>query len=108
MGHYAVTCLMKKDKGKGKKVVASAEVDEFASQFDQEFSFMASTSTSVAPSSWIWYVDSRASRHMTGAKDRFTQFSDRRINLEMELGDESIVRAFVLGQYLFRGSPYLP
>ena len=77
MGHYAVTCPMKKNKGKGKKVAASAEIDEFASQFDPEFSFMASTSTSVAPSSWIWYVDSEASRHMTRAKDQFTQFSDR-------------------------------
>ena len=72
MGHYAVTCPMKKDKGKGKNVAASAEVDEFTSQFDQEFSFMASTSTSMAPSSRIWYVDNRASRHMTGAKDQFT------------------------------------
>ena len=30
---------------------------------------------------------------MTGARDQFTHFSDRRINLEVELGDESIVRA---------------
>ena len=102
MRHYAVTCPMKKDKGKGKNVAASAEVDEFASQFDREFSFMASTSTSVAPSSRIRYVDSGASRHMTGAKDQFTQFSDRRINLEVELGDESIVRAVGVGTVSFQ------
>ena len=62
---------MKKDKGKGKNVAASTEIDDFASQFDQEFSFMASTSTSVAPSSRIWYVDSGASRHMTGDKPQW-------------------------------------
>ena len=102
MGHYAITCAMKKDKGKGKNVATSTKVDEFASQFDREFSFMASTSTSVAPSSQIWYADSAASRHMTGAKDQFTQFSDRQINLEVELGDESIVRAVGVGTISFQ------
>ena len=106
MGHYAVTCPMKKEKGKN--VATSAEVEEFASQFDREFSYMASTSTSLAPSSRIWYVDSGASRHMTGNKAQFTQFSDRSINLEIELGDESIVRAVGIGTISFRGSLYLP
>ena len=69
MRHYAVTCPQKKNKGKEKNVAAATEIDDFASQFDQEFSFMASTSTLVAPSSRIWYVDSGASRHMTGAND---------------------------------------
>lgn len=32
MGHYAVTCP-KKNKGKGKNVAASTEVEAFASQF---------------------------------------------------------------------------
>ena len=82
MGHYVVTCPMKKEKGKN--VATSAEVEEFASQFDREFSFMASTSTSVAPSSRIRYVDSGASRHMTGVRDQFTHFSNRQINLEVE------------------------
>ena len=89
------------EQGKGKNVAASAEIDDFASQFDREFSFMASTSTLVAPSSRIWYVDSGASRHMIGAKDQFTQFSDRRINLEVEMGDESIVRAVGVGTISF-------
>ena len=57
MGHYAVTCPEKKNKGKGKNVAASAKIDEFASQFDREFSFIVSLATSVAPSSRIWYVD---------------------------------------------------
>ena len=100
MGHYTVMCPMRKEKGKN--VATSAKVEEFASQFDREFSIMASSSTLVAPSSRIWYVDSGASRHMTGAKDQFTQFSDRRINLEIELGDESIVRAVGIGTVSFQ------
>ena len=69
---------------------------------------MASTSTSVAPSSRIWYVDSGTSRHMTGAKDQCTHFSDRQINLEVELVMRALLEQSVLGQYLFKGSPYLP
>ena len=39
---------------------------------------------------------------MTGAKDQFTQFSDRQINLKVELGDESIVRAVGVGTVSFQ------
>ena len=39
---------------------------------------------------------------MTGAKDQFTQFSDRRINLEIELGDESIVKVVGIGTVSFQ------
>ena len=72
MGHYAVSCLEKRSKGKGKNVVASVEIDSFASQFEREFSFIASLSSTVVSSSGIWFVDSRASRHMTGVRDQFT------------------------------------
>ena len=39
---------------------------------------------------------------MTRARDQFTHFSDRRINLEVELGDESIVRAVGVGTVSFQ------
>lgn len=72
MGHYVVTCHEKMNKGKGKNVAASVEIDSFASQFEREFSFIAILSTLVAPSSWIWFIDSEAPRHMIGLKDQFT------------------------------------
>lgn len=53
MGHYVVTCLEKKNKGKGKNVATSIEIDSFASQFERDFSFIASLSTTVASSSQI-------------------------------------------------------
>lgn len=108
MGHYAVTCPEKKNKGKGKNVAAFMDIDEFASQFDREFSFIASLTTSVAPSSRIWYVDSGASRHMTGARDQFTQFSEKRLNLEVELGDEWIVRVVGAGTISFQMESLTP
>jgi hypothetical protein len=102
MRHYVVTCPEKKNKGKGKNVAASMEIDEFASQFDREFSFIVSLTTLVTPSSRIWYGDSGASRHMTGAKDQFTQFSEKRLNLEVELGDERIVKVVGVGTVSFQ------
>ena len=69
MGHYAVTCPEKKNKVRGKNVAASAEIDSFASQFEREFSFVASLSSTVVSSSTVWFVDSETSRHMTGARE---------------------------------------
>lgn len=100
MEHYAVTCLEKKNKGKGKNVVASTEIDEFASEFEREFSFIASLSTSVAPSS-IRFVDSEASRHMTGVREHFSEFIEKRLILEVVLGDDCTVRVVGEGIVLF-------
>ena len=48
MGHYAVVCLVKKKKkGKNQNVAASAEVEDFAVRFDQEFGFTAYESLSA-------------------------------------------------------------
>ena len=65
MGHYAATCPERKNKGK-KGTAASIEVEQFASQIDKDFAFITSTS-SRSTSSDVWYIDSGASRHMTGA-----------------------------------------
>lgn len=97
MGHYVVTCPEEENKGKGNNLVASAEIDVFASQFEREFSFIASLTTSVTPSSRIWHVDSGASKHMIGVKDQFTQFSEKRLNLEVEMGDDWIVTTIGVG-----------
>ena len=82
MGHYAVVCPeKKKKKGKNQSMASSAEVEDFADCFDQEFGFIACESSSARlpatevqrdhafpstsrASSGIWYVDSGASRHM--------------------------------------------
>ena len=101
MGHYVVTCPEKKNKDRGKNVAASVEIDSFASQFEMEFSFIASLSFTVVSSSTVWFVDSRASRHMTGARQQFTQFSEKELNLEVQLGDNRIVRVVGVGTISF-------
>ena len=90
MGHYEVVCPKKKKKGKNKTMAASAETEDFSESFDREFGFIACESTSAGSpateverecafpytskaSSGIWYVDSGASRHMTGVHEYFLE-----------------------------------
>ena len=65
MGHYAVTCPERKNKGK-KGTATSAEVEQFASHFDRDFAFITSTS-SRSTSSDVWYIENKTYCHMTGA-----------------------------------------
>ena len=56
----------------------------------------------MVSSSTVWFVDSGASRHMTGAREQFTQFSEEELNLEVELGDNRIVKAVGVGTVSFQ------
>lgn len=68
LGHYASQCLNKKNKDKQKKqVVATTEVDDFASQFENEFSLIVYLSSSIAKR--VRHIDSGASCHMMGVKE---------------------------------------
>lgn len=64
--------------------------------------FIASLSSTVLPSSVVWFVDSGASRHMIGVKEQFTQFSKKELNLEVELGDNRIVSVVGVGTISFQ------
>ena len=44
------------------------------------------------PSSGIWYVDSGASRHMTGVREYFPELSESGTDIEVVLGDDRVVR----------------
>ncbi len=68
--HYATKCPQRKKGYKKDQVAASAEVDEFSSKFETEFSLIdgiIGMANSVANS--VWYNDSGASNHMTRNKD---------------------------------------
>ena len=56
----------------------------------------------MVSSSAMLFVDSGASRHMTGVREQFTQFSEKELNLEVELGDNRIVRAVGVGTVSFQ------
>jgi hypothetical protein len=74
-GHYASQCLNKKKKKKSKpEVSASAEVEEFVERYEKEFSLMTGPVGSgclAFKDIESWFVDSGASRHMTGLRSVF-------------------------------------
>ena len=55
-------------------VAASVVVEEFATKFEQEFSFV-SIDSSIGSSIFDWVVDSGATKHMTGVYDSFQMIS---------------------------------
>jgi hypothetical protein len=99
-GHYAATCPERK-KGNKKNVAASAAVDEFTAQFEQEFSLVAGSSSSTS-SSVVWYIDSGASRHMTGVRSQFSELTERTLETDVVLGDDRTVSAAGLGTVIFQ------
>ena len=106
-------------------MAASTKIESFSERFDWEFGFIACEATSAgspaiqvqrecafpttsrAPSS-IWYVDSGASRHMTRVKEYFSKLSEGDTDMEVVLGDDSIVRAVGVGTLTFDRGPKPP
>jgi hypothetical protein len=75
-------------------------VEEFSTQFDKEFSLVVCLSTRATHSS-VWYIDSGASRHITGVREHLadlTQIGD----LEVVLGDDRVVKAVGSGTISFQ------
>ena len=96
-GHYVVQCPNRKKK----QVVALADVEDFASTFEREFSLIACLSSSSG-SSRVWYIDSGASAHMSGVREIFSKITERDISVEVELGDDRVVRAVGRGTIAFQ------
>ena len=101
-GHYAGQCPNKK-----KQVVASADVEEFASKFDREFSLIEYLS-SCSSTSRVWYIDSGASAHMSGVRECFSKLNERGVSVEVELGDGKVVRAVGRGTVSFQRKSHPP
>ena len=75
-GHYAGQCPNKKrgKKEPEKQLAVTAEVEEFAKKFDQEFSLVSGISgcdSNNLACNHTWIVDSGSTRHMTGLWDSF-------------------------------------
>ena len=126
MGHYVEQCSNKKKK-KQEQTTASVEVDDFAVRFQielslcsghidrerasiitsadvdrqREFSLVTEHSYSASASN-TWYIDSGASSHMTGAREMFSDISQAETDVEVVLGDESVVRVGGCGTIKFQ------
>jgi hypothetical protein len=97
MGHYASQFPNKKKK----QVAASAEMEEFSTKFKKEFYLLVCLSSSASSTS-VWYVDSIASRHMTGVHEHFTYFTEIGVNLEVVLNDNFVVKVVGIGTISFQ------
>jgi hypothetical protein len=95
-GHYAGQCPNKKKK----QTVASAEVEEFSTKFDKEFSLIACLSSRTTTSD-TWYIDSGASRHMTTVREHLTDLTQCGY-AEVVLGDDREVKVASCGIVSFR------
>ena len=82
-------------------MVASADVDDFASTFEREFSLIACLSA-CSGSSRDWYIDSGASTHMIGVREVFFEITERDVDVKVELGDDMVVRAVGRGTVAFQ------
>jgi hypothetical protein len=79
LGHYAGQCPNKKKKKQEPEVSASTEVVEFTEKFEKEFSLMACLAgigCLGCTGTLAWFLDSGASRHMTGMRFVFLSFSE--------------------------------
>ena len=116
MGHYVGQCPNKKKKKQ--QTVATIEIDEFAVRFERDFSLFAGVGVERASSitnrdfedhmehsmivghslsdtatSSTRYIDGGASSHMTGDRNMFTEVSELDLEMEVVLGDDTVVRA---------------
>ena len=69
----AFQCPDRKKKS-NTQMVGSAEVDEFSTNFDEEFCLIACMESTIGSN--IWYIGSGASRHMTGHKRFFRDLQE--------------------------------
>ena len=68
---------------------------------DSEHSLLAGHQGSPSTST-TWYIDSGALSHMTGARDMFSELSQTGSDVEVVLGDNTVVRAVGWGTITFQ------
>jgi hypothetical protein len=66
-------------------------VEEFAKSFKEDFCFIACMSSATV--SDMWFVDNKASCHMTRRKEFFTRLQEGGVNLVIELEDDMRYKA---------------
>lgn len=82
-------------------MVASADMKEFSSKFKKEFSLFSCLAT-CSRTSRVSYIDSGASAHMSGVRECFSELNERGVSVEVELGDDRVVKTVGRGTVSFQ------
>ena len=82
-------------------MAASTDMEEFSSKFDRELSLVTCLATCLVSSS-VRYIDNGALTHMFGVREFFTELNERGVFVEVELGDDRVVRAIGRGTVSFQ------
>jgi hypothetical protein len=96
-GHYASQCPNKKKKKLEPEVSASTEIAEFVERYEREYSLMTGPMGSgclAFEDIELWFVDSGASRHMTGMRSVFLSLTeiDSDCNVNCGVGPQLAVK----------------
>jgi hypothetical protein len=75
-------------------------VEEFLAKFDKEFSLVVCLSMRTTHSN-MWYIDSGASRHITGVREHLTDLTEIG-DVEVVVGDDWVVKAVSCGTLSFQ------
>jgi hypothetical protein len=103
-GHYVSQCLNKKKK-KTKPLVESIVVVDFTEKFEKEFSLMAGPIGSgylVFEDIELWFVDSGASRHMTGLRSFVLDLTEIESDCRVNCGVGTQVAVKGVGRVRFK------
>eukprot|EP00253_Pinus_taeda_P004796 PITA_04796 len=82
MGHYAINFRSKNSK---KISLEGSEGDKLVSQFEMDFTLIASMVSSMM--GCVWYLGNGASFHMTGDKNLFSTLEEKDLKMHIEMGD---------------------
>jgi len=97
MRHYATNFPSKKSK-KGSS--EGSEGEALASQFEMEFTLIASMVSSMM--GCVWYLDSGASFHMTDDKSLLSALEEKDLKMRVEMGDDERYSVSGVGMVSFQ------
>lgn len=99
-GQYSPKCLERKEESSKDHVAASTEVYAFSAQFKKDFLLIACMESSTYNS--VWYIDSRASFHMTRNKKSFSHLKEKDMQFRIDLGDDGMYATRGIGTINFQ------
>ena len=76
-------------------IITSADIDS-----EREYSLLTGHSSSASTTN-VWYIDIGALSHMRGAQEMCSELSQAGIDVEVVLGDDTVIRAVRRGTIIF-------